>query len=327
MVDENLDETIRPTVVSTPKQPDIARMKLEELKNELKKLNLKTSGNKRELHARLLAASKKNDERNTTTRNATTSKENETKSPEIDNENAGDDHVDEVESEVSEEEETDEEESSEIYVRTKNDDARGARHLPTFKDVGDTLNTFSGDNKKCVRRWIQDFEDVAELCQWSDIQKTIYARSLLRGSARVYVNYERCTKTWSKLKRSLISEFEERVNSHDVHKRLCTRRKKNDESFHEYIYAMLGIAAQAHLDKATIIDYIIDGVQDEEVYKAVLYGAKTIRELKEKFGLYEKMRVNAKIKALRKYYAMTDISSRKWGNTKVRAVHPYQLIT
>ncbi|KAK2578841.1 hypothetical protein KPH14_012196 [Odynerus spinipes] len=59
---------------------------------------------------------------------------------------------------------------------------------------------------------------------------------------------------------------------------------------------MLDIAAQAHLDKAMVIDYTIDGVQDEEVYKAVLYGAKTIRELKEKFGLYEKMRANTKIK-------------------------------
>ncbi|KOC63361.1 hypothetical protein WH47_04713 [Habropoda laboriosa] len=31
----------------------------------------------------------------------------------------------------------------------------------------------------------QDFEEMTELCAWSDVQRVIYAKRLLRGSARL----------------------------------------------------------------------------------------------------------------------------------------------
>ncbi|KYN12093.1 hypothetical protein ALC57_15747, partial [Trachymyrmex cornetzi] len=55
--------------------------------------------------------------------------------------------------------------------------------VPTFKDVEESIDTFSGDDGKNVKLWIKEFEELAKLCKWNTVQKTIYAKRLLRGSA------------------------------------------------------------------------------------------------------------------------------------------------
>ena len=50
---------------------------------------------------------------------------------------------------------------------------------------------------------------------------------------------------------------------------------------------MLGIASQMNMEEAAKIRYIIDGIRDKEVNKTILYGAKSIKELKENLIIYE----------------------------------------
>lgn len=138
---------------------------------------------------------------------------------------------------------------------------------------------------------------MAELCKWSDIQKVAYAKRLLRGSAKLFVNYESCRKTWKRLRKALTEEFMDVVDAHVVHQELSRRKKKFDESYQAYIYKMLEIAAQVNVDTRSVIQYIIEGIQDKPLNKTVLHGAKTIRELKEKFVHYEAMKKEGKLKA------------------------------
>lgn len=168
---------------------------------------------------------------------------------------------------------------------------RGGRsQLLTFKDVEASLETFDGDSKINVRRWVKDFEEMAVLCDWSDIQKVAYAKRLLRGSAKLFVKYERHMKTWGKLRQALIEEFTDIVDSHAVHQELQRRKRTHDGTYQAYVYKMLEIASQAEVDTRSVIQYIIEGIQDDPVNKTVLHGAKTIRELKERFVQYEAIR-------------------------------------
>ena len=50
------------------------------------------------------------------------------------------------------------------------------------------------------------------------------------------------------------------------------------------------------MEDSSTIKYIIDGIQDDEINKTMLYGAKNVRELKEKFTLYETMKENVKMR-------------------------------
>lgn len=46
------------------------------------------------------------------------------------------------------------------------------------------------------------------------------------------------------------------------------------------------------MENSTIVKYIIDGIQYDEINKTLLYSAKSVREMKEEFILYENMKEN-----------------------------------
>lgn len=45
---------------------------------------------------------------------------------------------------------------------------------------------------------------------------------------------------------------------------------------------MLEISSQTKVEMSAVIQYIIDGISDDEVNKVILYGAKSILELMHK---------------------------------------------
>lgn len=104
------------------------------------------------------------------------------------------------------------------------------------------------------------------------------------------MSYERCAKTWTKLKKALKDEFEETVDSLQIHRDLSKRKKKTEETLQEYAYKMLQIAEPGKMEIQTVIHYIIEGIPDDAINKSMLYGAKDFRQLKEKFIHYEKMK-------------------------------------
>uniref|UniRef100_A0A6P7H2U8 Vicilin-like seed storage protein At2g18540 n=1 Tax=Diabrotica virgifera virgifera TaxID=50390 RepID=A0A6P7H2U8_DIAVI len=90
-------------------------------------------------------------------------------------------------------------------------------------------------------------------------------------AAKLFVQSEKGIRSWPDLKRCLIEEFGVHVNSAQIHKMLMTRRKKSDETVQEYMIKMREIANRAYLEQEVVIEYIIDGIQDESSNKLVLY--------------------------------------------------------
>lgn len=88
------------------------------------------------------------------------------------------------------EEEEDKEECDLFETRVRVD-SRSA-HVLTFRDVEESMNTFSGDDNVNVQSWLSELEEMCDLCDWTDVQRVIYAKKLLRGSAKLFVDYERC---------------------------------------------------------------------------------------------------------------------------------------
>lgn len=78
-----------------------------------------------------------------------------------------------------------------------------------------------------------------------------------------------------------------------MHRELVKRKKKPDETLQTYAYKMLEIAAQVNLEVSVVIKYMIEGIPDEAVNKSILYGAQTIKELKNRFSQYESMKQEA----------------------------------
>ena len=160
----------------------------------------------------------------------------------------------------------------------------------SFKDVEDALELFSGDKGENVERWFESFEEVADTFMWSDGQKAVYARKLLRGSAKIFVSFECHARTWHELKKGLIREFSRKSNSRQVHQKLRETKKKSDEACLAYMYRMLEIASHADIEEETKVEYIIDGIIDEEIHKSMLYGATSIKELRKRLIAYEEQK-------------------------------------
>lgn len=91
------------------------------------------------------------------------------------------------------------------------------------------------------------------------------------------MNFECQAKSYEILKQALIQEFSKTLNSHHVHKKLNAITKKSSETYQEYVYRVLELASHSEMELETKIQYIIDGVKDEESNKSILYGATTIK--------------------------------------------------
>lgn len=186
------------TVASTITREDMAESELnidelyvDELKEELRKLNLQVSGSKAVLRERLRAAIRKA---------KTSTKEGKSKRGEENEEDDGEN--DEEICEHDSDSNSDSEEDDENDATTVNRRARTRLSL-TFKDIKDSLQTFSGDSKKNVRKWMEEFEETCEVCRWTEAQKIIYAKKLLHsGSAKLFVSYKKCATSWKKLKKT-----------------------------------------------------------------------------------------------------------------------------
>lgn len=163
-------------------------------------------------------------------------------------------------------------------------------HRPkfTFKDIEESFEKFNGDEEKNIEEWIDEFEDQSTMFQWGDLEKLIYGRRLLTGTAKLFVNSELKPKTWEQFKFGLIREFKIVLNAALIHRKLSETKKQPNESFNEYCYKMVDIAQPAKLDAKAMITYIVDGISDHVNNKLFLYHSTSLTDLKERMKIYNK---------------------------------------
>lgn len=210
--------------------------------------------------------------------NATGEKEEETEDEDLNEDLDEDGHTNDGSEELAEENE-------EECARPR--PVRKEHFSLTFRDVEDTIRIFDGKDDYPIQRWIEEFEEIAQITGWNDLQKLIFAKKSLTGLAKLFVQSEKGIKSWKILKGKLIKEFEVRVSSAQIHKMLMTRKKKYEESVQEYVLIMRELGSRGNIENEVVIQYIIDGISDDTANKIVLYGARNFSEFKEKIKLYE----------------------------------------
>lgn len=56
---------------------------------------------------------------------------------------------------------------------------------------------------------------------------------------------------------------------------------------------MKEIAARGEIKDEALFYYIVEGISDKSANKSVLYGAKNVRQFKEKLKIYDRIRTTA----------------------------------
>lgn len=145
---------------------------------------------------------------------------------------------------------------------------------------------FSGQDKtQSASRWAHDVDNNGEIFGWSPLQRLIVARRSLTGTAGLWLRSEKPFRTLEELKAGLIKEFPDAIDAKTVHEMMSSRKKKPEESCLDYVLVMKELGKRGKMPDNVAIKYIIDGIQDAEINKIMLYGATTYIKFKEKFKI------------------------------------------
>lgn len=169
--------------------------------------------------------------------------------------------------------------------------ATGPASFPiNFRDVGDAVRKFSGDDDYPVQKWLDDVESLAVLVNWSGLHTFIYAKRQLIGLAKLFIESQKSISTWKDLRKALLNEFGERISSAQLHRALTERKMRKNETMQEYYLHMRELASRGSVEETAVIQYIVDGIYDDVNNKVFLYAAKDFQELKEKLRIYSDVR-------------------------------------
>lgn len=114
----------------------------------------------------------------------------------------------------------------------------------------------------------------------------IYSKRLLKGTAKLFLEPINTT-SWNEIKEGLFTEFGNKISSAEAHRLLQSTKKKNSESFRDYVYRMREIGSANSIEDESVIQYVVEGINDERRNKITLYGVKSFDELKVKLESYE----------------------------------------
>lgn len=161
----------------------------------------------------------------------------------------------------------------------------------SFRDIEESLSTFSGDDAYNVRKWIEDTECSAEMFAWNGLQKLMFGKRLLKGTAKMFLRTID-VNSWDELKECLLEQFDVKLSDADVHRMLGDRKKLSKEALQEYLITMCEIGKQNDVEEESIIQYVVDGIDDELCNKSILYGASSMKDFRLKSIAYEKFRLS-----------------------------------
>ncbi|XP_073951859.1 uncharacterized protein [Choristoneura fumiferana] len=162
------------------------------------------------------------------------------------------------------------------------------RECGSLQYIDDLVRKFSAQDKTySVTKFIEDIDENAVIFGWTPLQRLIVARRSMTGTAALWLRAERPFKSWDELKHALSRDFPDTIDIKAVHELMAARKKKKDESCLDYLLTMRELGKRGKMPDYVAIQYIVDGIQDLETNKMMLYGVTSYSELKEKIKIYE----------------------------------------
>ncbi|GFU59046.1 retrovirus-related Pol polyprotein from transposon 17.6 [Trichonephila clavipes] len=159
-----------------------------------------------------------------------------------------------------------------------------------LRDISATSRKFTGEDFYSVNSFFRDVEENFDLFPAiSSSQKLIFAKRLVCGCAKSFLFSQRNLNTYESFKKALIEEFSDSVTSIEIHRELEKRKMYKTETLMQYFNSMRELAnrCDSKIDEASIIQYVINGIDGPRSDKIILYGATSFSEFKQKLRTYE----------------------------------------
>ncbi|UYV74563.1 transposition [Cordylochernes scorpioides] len=89
-----------------------------------------------------------------------------------------------------------------------------------------------------IKKWLQEIDDNAIIFGWTDLHTLVVAKMLLTGVAKLWLRSQPTFSTWPELKEAITNEFDNPIDSRNIHILLTKRKKQQFESHYEYFLNM-----------------------------------------------------------------------------------------
>ncbi|GFW35690.1 retrovirus-related Pol polyprotein from transposon 297 [Trichonephila clavipes] len=159
-----------------------------------------------------------------------------------------------------------------------------------LRDISATSRKFTREDFYSVNSFFRDVEENSDLFPAiSSSQKLIFAKCLVCGTAKSFLFSQRNLNTYESFKKALIEEFSDSVTSIEIHRELEKRKMYKTETLMQYFNSMRELAnrCDSKIDEASIIQYVINGIDGPRSDKIILYGETSFSEFKQKLRTYE----------------------------------------
>ncbi|GFU81362.1 uncharacterized protein LOC105457711 [Trichonephila clavipes] len=166
-----------------------------------------------------------------------------------------------------------------------------------LRDILAISRKFTGEDFYSVNSFFRDIEENFDLFPAiSSSQKLIFAKRLVWGTAKSFLFSQRNLNTYESFKKALIEEFSESVTSIEIHRELEKRKMYKTETLMRYFNSMRELAnrCDSKIDEASIIQYVISGIDGPRSDKIIIYGATSFSEFKQKLRTYIYMKLSLK---------------------------------
>jgi len=137
---------------------------------------------------------------------------------------------------------------------------------PSIRTIGELLSDFDGPNTD-FREWEHQIRLLCQTYRLDDNTAKMLVASKLKGHARRWLHSraEYIQLGIDELLREMRTVFDSRPNRVERRRQFEKRKWMADETFGQYYYEKLILANQVPIDTDELVDYLIDGIPDEQL--------------------------------------------------------------
>uniref|UniRef100_A0A182NXF1 Retrotransposon gag domain-containing protein n=1 Tax=Anopheles dirus TaxID=7168 RepID=A0A182NXF1_9DIPT len=183
-------------------------------------------------------------------------------------------------------------ENHELKMKIEQLEARVANRFD-IEHVKAIVQPFSGDDALGVKTWLAKLEDAFRVLNVGKTEQLVTGCHLLTGTAEVFRRINKF-EDYDDFKTKLQEEFfasNSNGGNEAIKKQLRSKKLKHTDQIHRYVLEMVEISMGSNISEVDLVDIIIDGLNDNHYEVAMLYGAKTIAELKKLLPRYKMRRL------------------------------------
>lgn len=162
-----------------------------------------------------------------------------------------------------------------------------------FAQIEGTIAPFTDDDSYAIEKLIDDLENTVPPEQFGENFTLLSARKSMAGTAKAWFRMIRA-RTWLEWRAKLIEQFHRAYTLTDVLHELNQIEYDPKLGLNNYVIRMKEVAAHSpSIDDHELMSFIRTGLKDKSSRMSIIFGAKTLDELRGVAADYDRARRDA----------------------------------